>query len=1277
MDSFLDRSSDALNLQELGQIDQICVGFEEAWRGGIPQAIEEHLDSVAGSARSRLLLELLLIELHHRTCAGNPPSKAEYHRRFPHDIQVVEQAFVSFLESAEASNQHSHQHSGEPGQQQERLKGDTPGRYPDRTQVRSSLVNTLSCDHPGPTAASASPQDQPQGRCFGDYVLVEEIGRGGMGVVYKAWQKSLKRFVALKQIRESDFASEEEIRRFHLEAEASAKLKHHGIVRIHEFGQVHGQRYFSMEFIEGQSLAAKLKESRGTLAALESAGIVQELAEAVHYAHSQGVIHRDLKPANVLVASNGRLQVADFGLAKRVQGEDELTATGVILGTPGYMPPEQAAGLVAEIDQRSDVYALGATLYTLLVGRPPFHAENAFQTLKQTLEQEPVPPRQLNATIPRDLETICLKCLRPERHRRYVSAEALAQDLQRFLNGETTAARPVGHLERCWRWVRRNPTRAALVAATAVAILTLIAGAWGFASYHQDQAHRRALDDLRRAQVSQDIQQSLNQAQQIRQGILNQLANSITAIALHNTPAHWQGQLESAQALVQRAEALSKTSGLELQTSLLSQIHSLQAALQADERDRQQARQLESIRLRISGQSDVAEAGPEYAREFRNAGFEVTSQAAEPLAARIRDANIRWQWVAALDHWATITRNEVRREKLLELARQADPDPIWRDRFRDPGVWQSRNALEQLAAEPAALEQSPALILALVSRLFSQGADAAPIARRALFRYPSDFWLYFELGYVSADPPEKVGCYRAALAIRPDASHAHNNLGATFCDLLHDYDSAITCFRRAIELEPNYAEPVHNLGIALENKGRIEEAIACFGHALEINPNRAEAHLSLGIAFQRENKVKQAIANYNRAIELNPKLWRAYNRLGLLLVEQNQPHRAVLWLRQGLEIDSQVAPLHNNLGRALFAQDRLKEAKACFHKAIKLDPTGAAPYRNLGLILQRWNETEGAIACFGKATELDPSFARAYLDLGLALYHQKKLGKAIECFRRVLELQPGSALGWRNLGVALLDHGELNASVASFRHADKIEPDNVATLCMLGEALHRQGSFQESLSVLQRAHAVGNSQSGHPFSTGLMVSRAKRLVALDHKLSDLVQGETPVNDTNEKLELADLCVRYKKHYATAVRLYAQAFAVDANMAKDPRKGHCYNAACAGVLAAAGQGLDTKVVTETQRTLWREQALQWLHWDLKEWRILVEQQPHLGTQAAEAIRESQTDPDLASVRDQTALRTLSLKEQDAWQKLWAEVARSLKDMEEFTEQIPQVPKESNR
>jgi WD40 repeat protein/tRNA A-37 threonylcarbamoyl transferase component Bud32 len=326
------------------------------------------------------------------------------------------------------------------------------------------------------------------GQWFGDYVLLEEIAHGGMGVVYKARHRQLQRTVALKMIRAGHLASFEEVMRFKAEAQAAAQLDHPGIVPIFEVGEKEGLHYFSMGLVEGGNLAARVHD--GPLSPRQAAELVERIAEALGFAHAHGVIHRDLKPGNVLLDKDGQPKLTDFGLAKQVQGLSNLTLTGQIIGTPTYMSPEQAAGKVDQTGPAADIYSLGAVLYCLLTGRPPFQAASTLETLRQVMEREPVSPRQLNGAVDRDLETICLKCLQKEPAKRYPQARDLAADLRRFLAGEPIRARPVGRAERFRRWCGRNPALAGALGLAILALLGVTAVSVWLALY---QAHAAAV----------------------------------------------------------------------------------------------------------------------------------------------------------------------------------------------------------------------------------------------------------------------------------------------------------------------------------------------------------------------------------------------------------------------------------------------------------------------------------------------------------------------------------------------------------------------------------------------------------------------------------------------------------------------------------------------------------------------------------------------------------------------------------------------------------------
>jgi tRNA A-37 threonylcarbamoyl transferase component Bud32 len=346
----------------------------------------------------------------------------------------------------------------------------------------SSAANTATLAPDETTSAVRAPAAKV--RYFGDYELLEEIAQGGMGVVWKARQSNLHRDVALKMIRAGTLATSAEVARFHREAEAAANLQHPNIVAIHEVGEHEGRHYFSMDLVEGRDLGAIVAE--GPLAPQRAARCVKIIAEAIHFAHQRGTLHRDLKPQNILIDGADQPRITDFGLAKTAT-DSQLTQSGVIMGSPSYMPPEQAAGQLGEIGPASDVYSLGAMLYELLAGRPPFRGDTAMATLHDVMETEPTALRRLKADVPPDLETICLKCLEKSPAARYPTAQALADELDRFLKGEPIMARPASQVRKVVTWCRRHPGPLAALAA-----LALVALAFGVFYLLEENAFLRA-----------------------------------------------------------------------------------------------------------------------------------------------------------------------------------------------------------------------------------------------------------------------------------------------------------------------------------------------------------------------------------------------------------------------------------------------------------------------------------------------------------------------------------------------------------------------------------------------------------------------------------------------------------------------------------------------------------------------------------------------------------------------------------------------------------------
>ena len=415
------------------RVHAICERFEADTRAGARPRIEDYLDESDGPTRARLIEELIALEVELRRALGDHPTPDEYLERFPDFARTVGDLLGQTT---------------------------TVGLTPDQTQLWPKLGTTAtsaegSDDSARPKAATTSspPTSPANGERFGKYELIAELARGGMGVVYKARDTALNREVAVKMILSGALATDDERARFRREAKLAANLDHRNIVPIHEVGELDGFLYFTMRLVEGGVLADRVASYGGDPHA--AGRLVVVLARAIHHANSKGFIHCDLKPANVLMDRDGVPQITDFGLARLASQDSRLTASGAVMGTPSYMAPEQASGRRDEIGPATDVYGLGAIFYELLTGRPPFHMPTMMETVLQALYNEATPPRQIRPEIPVELEAVCLKCLEKAPADRYPSADALADDLVRCLQGETIDA--AGALRKFRRWTRREP----------------------------------------------------------------------------------------------------------------------------------------------------------------------------------------------------------------------------------------------------------------------------------------------------------------------------------------------------------------------------------------------------------------------------------------------------------------------------------------------------------------------------------------------------------------------------------------------------------------------------------------------------------------------------------------------------------------------------------------------------------------------------------------------------------------------------------------------------
>jgi serine/threonine-protein kinase len=1047
------------------------------------------------------------------------------------------------------------------------------------------------------------------------YEVEAVLGRGGMGVVYKARHLRLNRIVALKMLLAGPYAGPRERARFQREAEAVAGLRHANIVQVYNVADHEGRPYFTMEFVDGGSLAHKLAGMPQP--ARHAAALVATLAEAVQVAHQGGIVHRDLKPANVLLTADGTPKISDFGLARRLEGEAASTKSGVPLGTPSYMAPEQAAGRVRDIGPAADVYALGAVLYELLTGRPPFRGETAAETVLQVMHQEPVPPARLNSKVPRDLETICLKCLHKEPEWRYVSARGLADDLGRFLEGQPIQARPLGWGARGWWWVRRRPTVAALLGTTVVFTIALISGALWLAV---QQAHRQEAAEA-------DLKEVANLQQQARwteaRGTLQRAEARLNGGAAGN--------------LRQRIDQARRDLDLviELDRIRLSRVTSGNVSGNV------------SSRLsRITSGNLVfyrTKADRDYTKAFGDSGLAKVADPPDSVAARIQASTVRVALLAALDDWAICAIDKDRRDWLLAVARKADPDPHgWRDRIRDPASWEDLAALAELARTIPAGEQPVPLLLALAERLGAAGSDARAFLKRVQAGHPADFWVNVILGdaLLAAAPVEAGGYYRAALARRPDAAVAYTALG----DALRAQNlraEAIEYYRRAVEIDPQYARGHTNLGNVLNDLGRIHEAIACYRRALEVDPSYVWAHFDLATTLRDMGRMDEALEHYRQYHALDPTHSYVAHLVRADPVRQGRGEEVRQKWKKELEAD---APEHDAwFGYAELCLFLEQEGEYRQERKDLLRRFGATndPYvaervaRTMLLLPAADDELQTAVALAeravaAKATTAQWIYPYFLFAKGLAEYRQGHFDSAIS----IMKGDAGTVMG-------------------------------PAPRLVIAMAQYRRGQEEEARKTFAAEIIHFEWGMGYAFSRDQWIWHVLRREAeamIFPNLAAFLEGKHQPRDNTERLALLGVC-RFKNRTRASARLSADAFAADPTLGNDPRSGQRYKAARAAAQAGCGRGTDAAALEETERAHWLKQAREWLRADLAASVRLLDSNPGARGDAWKALALWWVDPDLACVRDPDELSKLAADERNEYLAIWAELAAVLARIEE--------------
>jgi tetratricopeptide (TPR) repeat protein len=910
------------------------------------------------------------------------------------------------------------------------------------------------------------------------YEILDLLGKGGMGVVYKAQQVRLKRLVALKMILSGSHAVGEQKARFQAEAEAVARLQHPNIVQVYEVGEEEGRPFFSLEFVDGGSLDKKLA---GTpLLARTAAQLVETLSRAMEAAHRRGIVHRDLKPANVLLAGGPDVpvevcapKITDFGLAKMFDADSAQTASGDILGTPSYMAPEQAAGRTREIGPVSDVYALGAILYECLTGRPPFRAAILMETLEQVRYQEPVPPSRLQPKVPRDLETICLKCLEKQPSRRYGSARALADDLKRFLNGEPIQARRVRLWERAAKWVRRRPTAAVLLGVLIAVGLALPVAGLQFSAQltRRREAEQKRLNEAR-AEVHDLNARGQTAARSQDWGQAEVLLDkALEKVEAEPALADLRGDVEMVRAPVKGRLTALDTYKRFVRDRDEALFHATLAGGENFQTNRKTARERARAALAIVGLSSEGQRaltlGPSFTEEEKaevtTGSYALMLMLAETEARRLpqqTDGEHRQQLRQALalldraDGLGLRTRAiHLRRARYLTLLGDRD------------GAAKESGLVRALAANT---DLDPLDHFLVGHELFSQGelALANQEFRRALQLDAKHFWTHYFLGIcciTSGKPETAVAHLTICQGQRRELIWIYLLRGFALGQM-EDYQAAETDFDRALALEPSPATLYvlyNNRGVMrVGQKGARAKGVEDLKRAAALRPDRYQAQASLAEAYRLDGRLDEAGKYLDEAIavagpqvragDLRPAtLAELHHTRARLQLQRSDREGAVRELAEAARLAGNDRPLRARAdadrGRVLHLQERFEEALAAYDAALKAEPGRVDVHRRRGevlLVQRRYREAAAAFdAYLGEGGA--PSVA-VYRQRGLAHAKLDRHAKAIEDYGRALEAKPKEderAPLYLYRGQEYLAINALQPALRDFEEALRLDPN--------------------------------------------------------------------------------------------------------------------------------------------------------------------------------------------------------------------------------------------
>jgi serine/threonine-protein kinase len=1279
------------------QVQSLCAGFEADWLAGRSPRLEEFLAQVADGQRALLLRRLLAVDVAQRSRGGESPTAEDYRARLPGDAAVINDVFALLAVT----------------------RPETPLAPASPASTHADHSGGLTDSQRGTSAprAVAAP-GRVTGRA-GRFEIEGEIARGGMGVVLRARDPDLKRPLVVKILGEQYRGDVRLLARFREEAQITGQLQHPGIPPVHEVGELpDGRPFFAMKLIQGRTLADLLNERTGPAEELPRfLGIFEQICQTLAYAHSKGVIHRDLKPQNIMVGAFGEVQVMDWGLAKalasrgaasrggqvpqhdtattslataRTGAAEELSQAGDILGTPAYMAPEQARGEVEALDERSDVFGLGAILCVILTGSPPYSGSRS-EIEKQAARGDlgEAEARLANCGADPPLLQLARACLAPEREARPGNAGLVAQAIGAYLAGVQERMRQAERQQavaeaRVLEERKRRRLAVALAGAVLLLVLAGGSGAWWFqqqraaAQTRRDAATRQTLDALKGARAKLDTawqKQDLGKLKEVK-------AEADRAVEIAETGAAAVAVQQDATAF--QTLAAERVARAETNQRLLDALLDISAPRETGAYVGNPASRVTRVAARSLDE--------QYAAAFRAWGLEMDRAPVANGVARLRkEPEVVLQGIlAGLDAWLVERRQrpDADWQRLLRVTTELDSNAnrrqlrallttgppqrelivagLTRGLLPWTRLWELqrgshwRRSLELRGpVDPAA---EPVLSVVLLARVCAGSGDlvgAEEVLRRAESARPDDVVLLDALARLleqqgAARLAEAIEYYRAARALRP-------RLGIALAKVLlraGRAGQAEAVIRDLLRREPLNPEMHFHLGHTLGEQQKARQAAAAYTEALRLRPNYPEAYNNLGVALRALGQSARAMAALRTALRQNPTFAEAHVNLAVGLRVQGKLGEAEAACREAIRLQPDLAEAHSNLGSILADQKNLSAALAAHKEAVRHRPDLPGVHVNLGGALQALGQHAEAETAFREAIRLKPDLAAAHSNLGLALAAQGKLEQAVAAYKEAIRLRPSFPSTHYNLGNALVRLGRLAKATASYAEAIRLKPDYGEAHMNRGSALTELGKFRQALDALRKAQELCARRPDWPAARAAALIRAvERFVELEPKLPAFLAGTRNPAGPLEQLEVGALCRhRARRLYAASARFYAAAFAGQPTLADDLGAAHRYGAACSAALAGCGRGEDVPRPGAEERARWRRQALTWLRADLAAWKQHLDSgNPQARAAAGRALTGWGQIPDLAGVRENEELTRLPEDERVAWRDLWADVA----------------------